>query len=279
MPLFWLALAFLGGILLADTVSMPTGTWLILAGLALGGSILLSMASHWLARRVSAHSIHPRLPAPFSPTFAALLLTAIFTGASRYQAVQPDFYDPGFIAWYNQVQGTVILEGVIVQPPDVRDTYTNLRLAVDKIRLASDSTFLFHPVHGLLLVRASPGEIWQYGDRVHLEGLLEDPPEGEGFSYREYLARQGIYSYMGRASLRFLRRNQGNPILAAIYRFKANALVTVYRILPDPEASLAAGILLGVEIGIPQEVQEAFKITGTSHIIAISGLTKIKFNG
>ena len=32
-----------------------------------------------------------------------------------------------------------------------------------------------------------------------------------------------------------------------------------------------AGILLGVETGIPRPVQEAFKDTGTSHIIAISG--------
>jgi len=29
--------------------------------------------------------------------------------------------------------------------------------------------------------------------------------------------------------------------------------------------------LLGVETGIPEAVQEAFKDTGTSHIIAISG--------
>ncbi|MFZ2098861.1 MAG: ComEC/Rec2 family competence protein [Anaerolineales bacterium] len=32
-----------------------------------------------------------------------------------------------------------------------------------------------------------------------------------------------------------------------------------------------AGILLGVESGIPQAVQEAFRLTGTSHIIVIFG--------
>jgi competence protein ComEC len=35
--------------------------------------------------------------------------------------------------------------------------------------------------------------------------------------------------------------------------------------------SLLAGILLGVENGIPQRVQQAFQDTGTAHIIAISG--------
>jgi hypothetical protein len=45
----------------------------------------------------------------------------------------------------------------------------------------------------------------------------------------------------------------------------------VYTLWPDPEASLLAGILLGVESGIPADVKEAFAATGTSHIIAFSG--------
>ena len=35
--------------------------------------------------------------------------------------------------------------------------------------------------------------------------------------------------------------------------------------------SLLAGILLGVESGIPAEVKQAFQDTGTAHVIAISG--------
>jgi predicted membrane metal-binding protein len=51
-------------------------------------------------------------------------------------------------------------------------------------------------------------------------------------------------------------------------------LLGVYQLWPDPEASLFAGILLGVETGIPEPIAQAFKETGTPHIIAISG-----FNG
>jgi competence protein ComEC len=42
-------------------------------------------------------------------------------------------------------------------------------------------------------------------------------------------------------------------------------------VLPDPEASLLSGILLGIESGIQPDVRKAFNDTGTSHIIAISG--------
>ena len=239
MPLFWLALAFLAGILLSSAVHLPTVAWLILAGAAFTGSILLTIISRWLAQRGGV-GLRParRLPDPFSPAFVVLLFASAFFGASRYQSKQPDLSDPGFIAWYNDIQGEVILEGVITALPDVRDSYTNLRVAVDKIRLADDTTFLFRDVHGLLLVRASPGEAWRYSDRVHAEGKVETPPEDEGFSYRDFLARQDIYSILSWAEPRLLRRDQGNPVLAILYRLKERALAVVYRIFPDPEASL-----------------------------------------
>ena len=63
----------------------------------------------------------------------------------------------------------------------------------------------------------------------------------------------------------------GNPIRRAIYAFKDKALENIYLIFPDPEASLLAGILLGVDTGLPKDLQQAFKDTGTAHIIAISG--------
>jgi competence protein ComEC len=45
----------------------------------------------------------------------------------------------------------------------------------------------------------------------------------------------------------------------------------IAQILPEPQASLLTGILLGDDSGIPNSVQDAFRTTGTSHIIAISG--------
>jgi predicted membrane metal-binding protein len=49
----------------------------------------------------------------------------------------------------------------------------------------------------------------------------------------------------------------------------------VARILPEPRASLLTGILLGDDAatcrGLPKSVRDAFRATGTSHVIAISG--------
>jgi hypothetical protein len=40
MPLLWLSIAFIAGIITANAFTLPTATWLILAGIALILSIL-----------------------------------------------------------------------------------------------------------------------------------------------------------------------------------------------------------------------------------------------
>jgi predicted membrane metal-binding protein len=72
-----------------------------------------------------------------------------------------------------------------------------------------------------------------------------------------------------------LARDQGFAPLAWLFSFKARATVT--RVIaqtlrvPEPQASLLTGILLGDDSGIPKSVQDAFCTTGISHIVAISG--------
>jgi competence protein ComEC len=100
---------------------------------------------------------------------------------------------------------------------------------------------------------------------------LKTPPENEDFSYRDYLAAQQIHSYMSSAEVTVLPGKGGNPISAVLYAIKEKSLDNIYRMFPDPESSLLAGILLGVDTGLTQELQQAFKNTGTAHIIAISG--------
>ena len=262
MPLFWLSLSFLSGILLAANITLPTTTWLILAGVS------IAIAS---ARRAFARSTFQRFHvkrSTFNPPIPILFL-ALTLGAARYQASIPDVNDPHFIASYNDSEQTLRVTGIVVNFPDQRDTYTNLRIATEQLRPANE--ILSTEVCGLLLVRVAPEEDFHYGDRIVLRGRLQTPPTAEEFSYRDYLAHQGIYSYMPLNHTGLLEANQGNPLLGAIYALKERALDTVYQLWPDPEAALFAGILLGVETGIPAPVQEAFKNTGTSHVIAISG--------
>ncbi|HEX7975759.1 MAG TPA: ComEC/Rec2 family competence protein [Anaerolineales bacterium] len=268
MPLLWLSLAFLSGIVLGEFLGWPTVAWLALAGFALA-LLLLRLLLTLRFRRFPASN--PPAPTPNLPRFPfplPLLFIFVALGAARYLQTQPQF-NPGFIAWYNGLEPESVVVGVLVEPPDRRDTYTNLRLQVEQLSSKDDSSFI--PVQGLLLAKVEPGGNWRYGDRVRLQGALQAPPQDETFSYRDYLARQGIYAYMPSARASLLGSDQGNRFLGRVYHLQENGLAVLYRLFPDPEASLLAGILLGVETGIPGQVQQAFQATGTAHIIAISG--------
>ncbi len=240
MPLFWLSLAFLGGILLGELLDLSLTIWLALFGLA----CVLFLVNQAAKRRFN--DFYSRLPnLPDLPDLAvpySLLLAALILGAVRFQSAQPTI-NSSFIAWYNDTGTEYVVQGVLVEPPDERDQYTNLKVRAEELHVVGQLTFT--PVDGLLLARVPREGGWRYGDRVRIEGDLVTPPEQEEFSYREYLAHQGVYSYMSRARARTLLRDQGNPIRGAIYRKRAEALDMVYMLFPDPEASLLAGISAG----------------------------------
>lgn len=266
LPLMWFSLAFLAGIVLASLVSLSIWIWAGLSILFLVLALFVRFLPPFESLRATLSSFHSRpLSFIFQP-FTFILFFALFLGSARYQFSVPKF-DAFHIAYYNDRDYDLLITGTLAEPPDYRDNYTNLRLDVQKVDTGDRDL----PAHGLILVRASNNQVFHYGDRLRLRGQLKTPPENEDFSYRDYLAAQHIHSYMSSAEVTVLPGKGGNPMSTLLYTIKEKSLDNIYRIFPDPESSLLAGILLGVDTGLTQELQQAFKNTGTAHIIAISG--------
>ena len=261
LPLMWFSLAFLAGIILASLVSLSIWIWVGLVIFA----VFLLILSRILASRLSSSPQNPLFTSLLS-SFSLILLIAIFLGAARYQVSLPNF-DAFHIAFYNDREYDLLITGYLVEPPDYRDSYTNLRLSVQAVDTGDGDL----SVSGLLLARVSNNQTFHYGDILRLRGMLKTPPENEDFSYRDYLATQHIHSYMSTAEVTVLPGRGGNSLSSSLYAIKDRSLTNIYRMFPDPESSLLAGILLGVDTGLTQKLQQAFKNTGTAHIIAISG--------
>ena len=262
LPLMWFSLTFLAGIILASLIPFSTWIWIGLTVFA----IVLLILSQLITPRIPSTS-HLSLLSFLRP-FSFILLTALFLGAVRYQLSVPTF-DAHHIAFFNDRDYDLLITGTIVEPPDYRDNYTNLRVQVQKVDTGEGD--LEEAVNGLLLVRVSNNQIYHYGDIIRLRGKLKTPPENEDFSYRDYLASKHIHSYMTSAEVTILPGVGGNPFSRTMYAIKDRSLENIYKIFPDPESSLLAGVLLGVDTGLTSELQQAFKNTGTAHIIAISG--------
>jgi len=292
VPLFWLSLAFLCGDVLGWWARQPMRTWWSLAGIAglLAATVALANRLGWLSRlgrRIPplARCISPWWPPNDETSLPGFIIPwlplVLLLGAARAQVFAPATPQPGQLAWYNDRQLRFVVEGVIQSDPEWRDAYTLFELQTGRLRPADELTF--SDADGSLLARLPPGGDWRYGDRLRLEGYLYTPSENEDFSYKSYLARQQIYTLFTcggcltcddrplESCARLIERDQGNPLKSAIYALRRRLLQTIYRLFPDPEASLLAGILLGVETGISPQVLEAFRLTGTAHIIAISG--------
>jgi competence protein ComEC len=246
MPLVYLGTGWFIGIALASALHLPIEL--------LFAAFLIPIASLFLWR----HDYRGRLI--WFSVMAAVL------GAFWFTLRLPHF-DQNSLSIYNSI-GVVTLEGVIDADPDVRDAYINLRVNADRLTLPDRSS---RPIEGVVLVRPARPAEFRYGDRVRVTGPLIAPPEFATFSYADYLARQGVYSLIDRPQVKVLEHDQGNPILAIIYGFRERAYEVIQQILPEPQASLLSGILLGIDSSLPAEVQEDFRVTGTSHVIAISG--------
>ncbi len=105
------------------------------------------------------------------------------------------------------------------------------------------------------------------GDRVAVSGTVRAPPDGTGFG--EYLRRSGI---AGTITSRTLERVPATDGPAAwLERRRRDAGEILARVLPAPQAGLAAGILIGLRDQVDRDVAAAFTAAGLTHIVAISG--------
>ncbi len=246
MTIVYLTLSWVAGIALGQQTSeAPQMVWWGLALLAAAGAVV--------RRRDQVHR---------------LLLACLALGSLGILRMNAASAPPGPEALdrYND-RGWRSFEGIIIAEPDVRDQQVNLRVAVDVTSHFEEQAV----VHGTALVQAPRYGDYAYGDRVRFSGTPLTPPEFDTFSYRDYLARQGVYTLVPNAEVAVLSRGHGNPLMQALLSLKRQAQALIADSLPEPQASLLTGILLGVETGIAPDVRDAFNATGASHVIAISG--------
>ncbi len=186
--------------------------------------------------------------------------SAVYTYASLYSV------DESRINFYND-SGPVEIEAVISQAPDVRDKSIRLTLVAEEIRLENG----WQEVEGKVLVVVPRYPEYKYGDLVDITGELQTPPAFGDFDYKGYLAHQGIYATMDFPKIEVLESGHGFPPLAWIYNLRADLAEKLAEVLPEPQASLAQGILLGMRGNIPVDLNENFVRSGAAHLLAISG--------
>jgi len=164
------------------------------------------------------------------------------------------------------------IKGIIIKDPVRRRFYTNIVISPEQINDLQIPK-------GLILVRVSSCNLkFKYGDKVQVFGKLSQPYWSGNigtFNYGKYLERHNIYGTMkikNAGNIKIVARNEGNFIIGKAFTLKNMIKMINKRSLPDPQAAMLNGILLGMRENIPQQIFDMFRKSGIVHILAVSGL-------
>ncbi len=153
---------------------------------------------------------------------------------------------------------TVEIRGSIVGFPEQRDGYQQF------VMEGRSGVF-----HGKTLVRTDPLLAATPGDEVTLSGSLKAPEPSPDFDYRSYLAKDGIHSLTSYAEVSVIGRER--TLTRLFWSLRRTWVSQLERQFPEPTAGFLLGILIGERSSLSDGLIEAFRRTGTTHILALSG--------
>jgi competence protein ComEC len=236
-------IAFMGGVILRSFADL--GLWLGLLLLVIGGAIAAMSFALMGGKNV---------------VLIALVVVAVGVGVTRLEvADKKEFVLQEWVG-----QKIALSAAVVVNEPDVRDKHQQL-------------TVLSDGLPGRILVLTELFPQYRYGDKISIQGHLEEPASfevntGRVFDYPAYLAKDGIYFQMFYPRIEIISRGEGgSAIKQALFGLKNAFMDNIRLVLPEPHASLLGGLLLGIKRSLGADLLDDFRAVGLIHIVVLSG--------
>lgn len=187
--------------------------------------------------------------------FRMALFTALILGALTLYIVRLDSALTIEPSPY-PLSEVVEVSGTVRNDPERRDTSLHVHI-------------------GNLLVLLPRDADVSYGDRVVVQGKISLPENfetdaGREFNYENYLRVRGVHYLMRYAEVVEIEKG-GWSIQKSLYALKHSFEASLEKILPEPNVSLMEGILLGARRGIPDDLTNAFVVSGLIHVVVLSG--------
>lgn len=110
----------------------------------------------------------------------------------------------------------------------------------------------------------------KYGDSLYIEGEFKKPEEArnyKGYNYKQYLKTKKIIGTVELEKAKILKSSNGS----FIHNIQKYIKDTINGTLTDEEGNLLLAILLGDKDKLSEDIQESFKTSNLSHMLAVSG--------
>lgn len=177
----------------------------------------------------------------------------------------------------------VSLQGVVDTVPEVKITGKkqtfSFVLKSESVGFWNDEQYLIQECEGeVMCFLFNPAKEIQQGERIRLFGFLEPPKPADNpgqFDYAEYLNQQGIrtvFKAFGGKSVELLDRENVSVIKIWIEHVREWIRTQIGKRFSDSTRILLKALILGERKELNHDTREAFMRTGTSHLLAVSGL-------
>ncbi len=189
---------------------------------------------------------------------------------------------------YPWQKGKAAYGGVVVSAPAVKGRVARFRVKVAEV-LAGDGVRRVNRVVEITSVRPGCADTLRAGDAIMFYARVAEPQNAGNpceFDYASYLKQHGVagtaFVYgddvvlmQGEQSARILGQGLGAADRIALWGGKVrNALLQVYRTagMDGDLLGVVSAMTLGEKSLVSREVRQVFSGTGTSHVLALSGL-------
>ncbi len=189
--------------------------------------------------------------APYVLQFAVLAVVFLL-GMIRFSAFENNIVKDEL---HNHYSETVTLDGTVISAKLTENS--------QRIVLQTDA--------GRVLITKRIYPQYKYGDRLNVKGTISEPENYGNFDVKKYLAKDNIYSAMSFPEIKKNNGEGGNVFLAWLFSIKDKFEDNLKKILPEPHALLADGMLLGNQSALDKDLLEDFRRSGTIHILVLSG--------
>ena len=124
------------------------------------------------------------------------------------------------------------------------------------------------PYKGNVLVKTSLYPRFNYGSELELSGVIKKP---EPAGYADYLAKEGISGNTAFPEINLIGENGGSVVKNVLFKIKNKVVGVFQEILPQKEGAFLTGLILGGRSEFSDEFKKAMSLSGTTHLVALSG--------
>lgn len=181
----------------------------------------------------------------------AAFLPLVLIGALYYQIDDNNFYNREVV--FNQ---EVEFTGVVESNPVIKTASREFVVELEE------------PLKGKILLRTPLYPEFKYGDRLKITATIQEP-FNEG--YARYLAKNGVSGVSYFPKVQKVGEKYGSSVKEFLYSLRNKSYDSFNRTLSPLNASFLNGLTFGGYSGFTDEFRKAMSVSGTTHLVALSG--------